>query len=1662
MGRLKKFLVILLIFALTSFNFIFVASSVVMAFDGDIEGQSTVTSYEKIEFDVYFKKDGQNVHSNELNIGLENSLFVRFRVNDLGSLKDAKVKFQDANFRILKDKINSEYVKDVNEEEKEITFNKIVNSGNVEIEIPIQFEKQDLINVDYFAKENIATLSAKYVDENEREKDVNAEIVFRTSWSIDADIETNRTIDKYFSLPDGRVLLQESLDINVKDNSLPIDSESIEITAPAMDNIKPESVIVLYNGVKTENFSYDTVTGILNISRVNEKNANNEITWGSGSEEYKIIYLYTSNVADSSNLEGNGSNNAFLTDGNRVIELNSKISVKLYTKDEIVKEDVSQVEISKMGEIVSLNIENTPSIYKGYMYANVQNDTNYEQNAMIEISNAEAISNIEISSNSENYSYKVQDTEQKILNNARGNTYFKSTTINKENLRQVLGDEGVLIIRNANDEIIKEIFVTDDANENGDFVVNYEGNANNVIKITTTKPVQEGILKINHKKAIKGNTGYSKEQLKQFTELEEELKVVTNVQESKANMVVSLLDTVTDAKLSVSNSNLSTFKENENVEIIVTLNSNNEKYDLYKNPTIEIQLPEEVETIKVNSINKLYMDEFTILSAKYVSNEEEKNKIKIEFEGEQTEFKNDISQGAKIVINANITLKKDVASKTSEIKMIYTNENGNETSYEVAQPVNLNSQYGVFAYTEVKNYNNAGEIATAIGNETVDANLDMEAERRIADVEAVVVNNYDEQIEQVQIMGRIPQNDENVTFLASMIGQITTNIPDASVFYSYDEKIDVNSDAWLQEVEDFTKVRAYKIVLNNNVLGSKQVLKIPYQLVIPAGLNINQSTYTDLEVSYSYNGQEMQTNSKIVLKTPKILLSNGIDSIGNANTIDETNQGIQTNVTVTSGGETVLNGEEIYEGQTLRYHIKITNNTEETITNLKLVANHTNAIFFGNVAKEVISVEESGSIVNEYFYEEDETLTQKKLEVAELLPGDSKTLTYEFSLNRKDDLNETSGTITLTADNKEDIVIDAFTNLIKDAEFKVTISDVQAEHIKTYTSSVYAISVKIQSYLQEKQDAILEIEIPKYIEMNTENLLPDYEFLSFDNNILKLKIYGITTEEKKFIIPFNTLDLDINEKTANISFKVNLISDSGNEYSSNILEDTINQKERLIQATQKGSIDEDIVKDGDKIVYTTDFVNPVSNENNKEVEVFYLIPDAIDVKNAYIVQKNEIRYIELQENKNTIETQFEMEVGETVQLVIEAEVNLDKAIVNQEEISSIVSVLDMNAITEFYSNEVVYKIDYGDDSEQPEPEEPDIEEPEPDNPDIDKPGIDEEEGKYQISGTVWIDQNKNGLRENTEKAISSMEVRLLNAETGESVIDTDTNKPIGMTTDSNGVYMFSDLNPGRYMILFEYDNIKYRLTEYRKQGVSESMNSDVIGNGEGIAITDTITITDDDIGYIDAGFIENEKFDLSLQKTVNRITVKDSSGTKIAEYNNSELAKVEVDAKRLDGAIIIMDYNIIIKNEGELSGYVNEVIDYIPSDLEFNSEMNKDWFISTDGNLHNISLSNQIINPGEEKVITLTLLKIMNVNNTGTTINMAEIAKSSNELAIKDIDSIEGNKSQTEDDMGVAEIIVSVKTGTVIAVSFILILLLLIGTGLVIYILKRKEGKNEI
>ena len=144
-----------------------------------------------------------------------------------------------------------------------------------------------------------------------------------------------------------------------------------------------------------------------------------------------------------------------------------------------------------------------------------------------------------------------------------------------------------------------------------------------------------------------------------------------------------------------------------------------------------------------------------------------------------------------------------------------------------------------------------------------------------------------------------------------------------------------------------------------------------------------------------------------------------------------------------------------------------------------------------------------------------------------------------------------------------------------------------------------------------------------------------------------------------------------------------------------------------------------------------------------------------------------------------------------------------------------------------------------------------------------------------------------------------------------------------------------------------------------------------------------------------------------------------------------------------------------VTNEGQLPGYASEIVDYIPSDLSFNSEMNKNWYQTTNGEICSRELQNTIINPGENTKVVLTLVKRMSQNNTGTTINTAEIKESNNALLIQDSDSIAGNKASDEDDTSIAQVIISIKTGRLLKyIALTVLLVLIIGIG-VSYIKKR-------
>lgn len=335
----------------------------------------------------------------------------------------------------------------------------------------------------------------------------------------------------------------------------------------------------------------------------------------------------------------------------------------------------------------------------------------------------------------------------------------------------------------------------------------------------------------------------------------------------------------------------------------------------------------------------------------------------------------------------------------------------------------------------------------------------------------------------------------------------------------------------------------------------------------------------------------------------------------------------------------------------------------------------------------------------------------------------------------------------------------------------------------------------------------------------------------------------------------------------------------------------------------------------------------------------------------------------------------------------------------------------------------------------------------------------EESGEktYKISGFAWLDEDDDGIREEDEKLLKGILVKIKDFSTNEYIKDSN-NKELEAITDENGRYEFTNLKVGSYIVEFNYNQQKYRLT---KTTDKDSLANLVTQEGINKIVTDRIRIINGDIENINIGLNLNSVFDLQLDKYISRVIVQNGSETKTYNYGKEKLAKIEIDSKKLNGSTVIIEYTIAVTNNGTVPGYAKNIIDYISPDLKFNSEMNVNWYQGLDNNLYCEELEKTVVNPGETKEVKLILTKKMTNKNTGLVNNSAEIYESYNEYALEDINSLEGNNKEKENDYSVADIIISVKTGKVaafIGITIALISILSVGIYLInIKIIKRRN-----
>lgn len=1600
---LQKLIAVVLVLCLTAANFIFVGVNVVYALSN-----STELANGNIQFKAYYKgvteqNEVVNTSTKKADIREGETLYISLNVKQ-GKLLNGRVNIQNGNFKIDESKLESEFVKKVTENglTKVIELNEIsytnCNGTALEIAIPVKFEEKSKIDVAYFDMSNKITLSGKYYNSTENGDTVSSnEIETNLKWGMIgeglAKREYTPTIEKIIYL-ENATLIEASVNSTVTENYLPKETEVISFNLPKVKDITP-TYTVLVNGDKIAATNLTVAEDGSKVTYTNNFINNGQIVWNKAGDTYKIIYVYQG----LKNLESK-------------FVFNSHIQTKIFNLTKVTDKDLQFDSNMEKGTIASVTAKSTSTdVYKGYMYANT-NNTEYKETYNMELSYVDGVT-AELNLKED---YFKTETDNLSTNNK---TEYKEIVFNKVNLLKVLGTTGSVILTPSNTEL-DSITINKDtrADSNGNFVIDYEKIANSHnVKIEVVNAENEGTIKIDVTKQIIGNAGYEKETINTIKAIETSIESRTNkdkeLKSSTATATTELKETTTEATLTMNNNNrLSTVNANQ-VEFIATLKTGTISSDLLKDPTIRIQLPDEVKDIEVTSVSVLYAENNLKEEQPIVENKA----ILVKLDGEQISNNNSFVEGIKVTINSNITLDNFAGSRdNAEIFMTYTNQNSVQGEFTKNIPVTIVAPYGMITKTQV----NADFEQFGKGVETV---------------ALAARNNFDSKI-------------NNFSLVGELAGEIKTeNIQVVPADATVEIKYSADQINWNNTVEN---AKYFKITIINKELAVGETV----------GIRVNYDCATTMKnfaYGYTLNGNDyMNTLSNINITTNEPAQQE-VEPQGE----DINTEKLSVNVSQVASNTELTNG-DVYENQVIRYTYTIKNISNDTVTGVRLVANHENVNVFDEVVEEQLNTanpydENDNQNLRSFTFERETENSNIDKVIGTINPGETKTITYQARV--KTGVNNITTQATISADGIENITYQN-TNNVKEAELKLELTNNRAKEFPVQKDGILPNIITVKNNTDSLlEDVIVNLTIPSefaYYDLQNVEQNNDFTIITNTSNILSFKINKIASKNtKSYQLTIKMIDEDPVRNSVKLKYTA---STSNNEYTSNEVEVRMQKETKsLIEATLSTNIQDEIVKTGDKLTYIINLKN--TGNVDEDLMLSDYIPVAAVIKNAKLVVNGvETPIIEIENNH--IFEEVMLKAGEEKQIVIETEIN--EELTGRETITNKAVISGLYLANEIETNEVTKRLQTNikpvDPDEPSNPSDPQN----PDNPsgpsDPNTPSTPGEvDIKQSISGIVWLDSNKNGIKESTEKRVSGVKVMVADVKAKDFVKDSR-GKVLEVTTNENGEYIFENIPDGKYMVVFAFDIVKYRNTEFHATNATEATNSDIIIDNTSTdetkyGLTDTLVLNQKSLVNIDAGLIENEVFDLTLNKYVSKVTVQNSSGTTVKQYNKQQVAKLEIDSKNLAGSTLLVEYEIAVKNIGEIAGYANEIIDYIPNDLSFNSELNKDWYMSTDGNLHTTTLAKDLIEPGETKTIKLVLIKTMTENNTGLTTNKAEIVKETNELLIPDKD--------TTNSVSSADLIVSIRTGVEFTIGIIFTLITLSVAGIFIYSRIRKEASHE-
>ena len=1562
-----------------------------------LPGNETVS--ENVRYEVYLNANEKKITS-DIDSD-EQKLFMSITVENEGRIENAKINIENANFDIKDNPGIHEFSIDA------------ISAGNTRIiELPIVVRKSSNFNLSLLNMTSQIILTGEYIDSQGNVTDLDEAKEVSIIWTTDKFTEEQVQVSqeliangKYTVGGEEKRVVQVLVKTKLQDNVSPVYAETLEIYNPRFvlsngdtKTVEPETVRVAAKSTKATNglnnptflevnsetpqeeidsndnqYEYSSEDGMTLIVVLNYGNEN-VVSWDTNSQnEYVITYVYPyDNSLDIESVYSNVNDTFYLygrTDPeNDTIEKDSSESLG---------------ELVSHNDLASINKAYSPNeIYKGYMYA--KQDTYYNTKLDVFVSYVDPIEEL-----------RINDSETIYTSQGDLPAYYSKTIINREQALNLLGDEGIINIYDADNLEYEpvEIYLAEDIS-NDYYEIIYSENINRLL-IQTSKPIKEGKLEIENEKKIVVNEVNEVVRSAERLSTVPSLSLFNDEREEPFNMksitgAIELKEPTTKVNLSINKDTISSQIE-EVLKITTTFRTLNPSDKLFKNPSLYIELPNEITEAQIENVT-LSDGELSVKSYEIRQTESGAKVLVVELEGEQTRYsQNEALGGDTLVIDLKVRTNNFMADKNTSFKSVCTNDEERIDLGE--QNLKITSKQGLIT----KNYLRIEDTEIEKLNENrlngiVDKNNQIE-------IRTQIINNTGEDLSNVILQAQIPDgfillSDENSTRVEM---ETFANGDMVEITYT------LQAPESLKELEDIIQSTiSIEYILNN----------MPKEEII-----IYEFTKVEEEVPEEPQEPEQPEQPE------------GPQDPQEPEEPEEPEEPIhEETFSASLSLKQKTQTETLYQGQIVTYIVSAKNTGDTTINNAKMQY----LIPEGAVYAEYAYTEEE-----EAHFEYDERKSIQEWNIEKLEPGEE--ITKEVTIKINDGTTKILNVARLlNKDNNIEKEVKFENNVIK-GELVVTLTRRDnPDVVYCEGDSIRYIITVLNNTGSTMNNIVVKGNIPEHTEFEDGKIYnKDWSFNANDNaayyNISELE-QGQSIE-LSYVVKVQRYPQDVRE--AIIDNIVLAKAQNGEQYESNVCTAKV---QTIRWSIEQRSEHEEILRYGD----TAKYIIYVRNDglDEKAVNIFDKIPDEIQVRYAKLLINNEV--ISERDVFTDNEVKFTQVLEPGQELVIEIEgIVLDLEDKEEVEITNVAKILIEDGQYQ-ESNKITNKI-VNDEPDEPEkPEEPKT---------------------YSISGLAWFDENRNGKMDEGEEVLKEIRVILLDEQ---GIAKDEDGNNIETRTTINGTYKFSNLKPGKYIVAFEYDDTKYQITKYQVKDATEENNSDamqrnIVVDGKELktGITDILEIKENDIANINIGLSGIAHFDLKLDKYISKVVITTAQGaTTTYEFlDNVNFTKVEIGASKFAGSTVLVEYNIEITNEGDVDGYIGDIIDYMPKGMTFSSELNTNWYLAGDQNLHYTQLDLPPIKPGSTQKVKLVLAKTLSSNSAGTIENVSEIGNSSNLEGIAEIDSIANNKKANEDDISTASLIVSIATGSpTMYIGIVLISLMIIGTGIFLINKKVIEG----